>query len=143
MPVAGASSCPGHRTAPKRRQSAIGHPTLVVDDVEALLANGVRDLLGLLGLGLRDHDLLHRSRDLGDLDPGAIRVELFANPVDGEEPARHAMAPGRAIDEAGKGREYTLAVPAARAPDDYTARLIPAHVDAAVPLEATDILWQR
>ena len=80
---------------------------------------------------------------LGDLDPGAIRVELFANPVDGEEPARHAMAPGRAIDEAGKGREYTLAVPAARAPDDYTARLIPAHVDAAVPLEATDILWQR
>jgi glycogen phosphorylase len=80
---------------------------------------------------------------LGRLDPGAIRVELFANPIDGEEPFRHSMVRGQEIDGTHKGFEYTGSVPASRAAGDYTARLVPDHPAAAVPLEATEILWQR
>jgi starch phosphorylase len=80
---------------------------------------------------------------LGRLDPGAVRVELFADPVDGGEPFRHPMVRGQEIDGARKGFEYTGSVPASRAAGDYTARLVPDHPEAAVPLEATEILWQR
>ncbi len=80
---------------------------------------------------------------LGRLDPGAVRVELFADPIDGEEPLRHPMARGQEIDGPRKGFEYTGSVPASRAAGDYTPRLVPDHPEAAVPLEAPEILWQR
>jgi len=80
---------------------------------------------------------------LGRLSPGAVRVELFANPIDGGEPERHTMARGETIDEAGKGLAYTVSVPASRQAGDYTPRLVPDHPDALVPLEASEILWQR
>jgi starch phosphorylase len=80
---------------------------------------------------------------LGRLSPSAVRVELFANPIDGGEPERHTMARGETIDEAGKGVAYTVSVPASREPGDYTPRLVPNHPDALVPLEASEILWQR
>ena len=80
---------------------------------------------------------------LGRLCPGAVRVELFANPIDGGEPERHTMARGETIDEAGKGLAYTVSVPASRQAGDYTPRLVPDHPDALVPLEASEILWQR
>jgi starch phosphorylase len=80
---------------------------------------------------------------LGRLSPGAVRVELFANPIDGGGPERHTMARGETIDEARKGFTYTVSVPATREAGDYTPRLIPDHPDALVPLEASEILWQR
>jgi len=80
---------------------------------------------------------------LGRLDPGALRVELFADPIDGGEPQRHPMARGPVIDETSMGFEYTGSVPASRAAGDYTVRLVPDHPEAAVPLEAPEILWQR
>jgi starch phosphorylase len=79
---------------------------------------------------------------LGSLEPSAIRVELFADPLDGE-PFRHPMVRGQEIDGTSKGFEYTGSVPASRAAGDYTARLVPDHPEAAVPLEASEILWQR
>jgi starch phosphorylase len=38
---------------------------------------------------------------------------------------------------------YSAAVPTARAADDFTARVVPHHPGASVPLEAPYILWQR
>jgi glycogen phosphorylase len=37
---------------------------------------------------------------------------------------------------------YTARIAASRSAGDYTPRLVPYHPDAAVPLEASEILWQ-
>jgi hypothetical protein len=53
------------------------------------------------------------------------------------------MARRRALDLATNAYEYEVAVPARRAADDYTPRLVPYQPAAAVPLEAREILWLR
>src|SRR5947199_278740 len=80
---------------------------------------------------------------LGRVDPEAVRVELYAEAANGLEPERHAMARGRKLDGPSHGYEYDVRVPAVRATDDYTPRLLPYHPAAVVPLEAHEILWQR
>ena len=77
---------------------------------------------------------------LNDLDPKAVRVELYADGVNGQR----SRAAG---DEAHSRRigtyAYSAAVSAARPPTDYTARVIPHYDGVAVPLEVGPILWQR
>jgi starch phosphorylase len=80
---------------------------------------------------------------LGGLDPEAVRVELYADPVNDGEPERHAMERARKLDEPGQGYEYCVSLPATRTLGDYTPRLLPRHPSASIPLEAHDILWQR
>ncbi len=81
---------------------------------------------------------------LGGLDPQAVRVELFANPIgDAEGPSRQPMARGRNLEARGNAYLYTARIPTSRSAGDYTPRLVPYHQDAAVPLEASEILWQR
>jgi starch phosphorylase len=53
------------------------------------------------------------------------------------------MRRGRDIPGAAGGYVYQAAVEATRPADDYTPRLVPHHVGVAVPLEASEILWQR
>ena len=81
--------------------------------------------------------------DLGRLDSEAVRAELYAEAANGREPERHAMARGRRLDGPGHGYEYNVSIPAVRAAGDYTARLLPYHSAARLPLEAHEILWQR
>jgi starch phosphorylase len=80
---------------------------------------------------------------LGGLDPEAVRVELYANPVDAGETERHAMERTRKLDEPGHGYEYSVSIRATRARGDYTPRLLPRHPLASIPLEAPEILWPR
>jgi len=80
---------------------------------------------------------------LDDLDPEAVRVELYANGVNGIAPERVEMKRVRQLVGATNGYAYRAGVPAARPATDYTARLIPRHDGVAVPLEAAQILWQR
>lgn len=80
--------------------------------------------------------------DLGHLDPAAVRVELYADPVDGGEPVRQVMTRGDRLSGT-ETHMYRGAVPASRPPTDYTARLIPYHPAVTVPLEEARILWQR
>ena len=49
----------------------------------------------------------------------------------------------RPIDGAPGGYVYSAIVSAARPPADYTARVRPYCDGVAVPLEATQILWQQ
>jgi starch phosphorylase len=79
---------------------------------------------------------------LDDLDPEAIQVELFAEPVNGGEVIRQSMARGEQLVGA-RGFSYSGRVPASRPAKDYTPRLIPFHPAAKVPLEEPRILWQR
>jgi starch phosphorylase len=80
---------------------------------------------------------------LGALAPDAIGVELYADPGSDGQPERHTMQPARTLDESGGGYEYCVSIPAARPLGDYTARLLPRHPTASIPLEADEILWQR
>jgi starch phosphorylase len=80
---------------------------------------------------------------LDDLDPEAVRVELFANGISGAAAERVEMQRVRQLVGASNGYAYRAAVPTARPAGDYTARVIPHRSGVAVPLEAAHILWQR
>ncbi|SCY27134.1 starch phosphorylase [Nitrosospira sp. Nl5] len=77
-----------------------------------------------------------------DLDPDAVRVELYAQGIIENTPVRQEMKRLHQL-AASNGYAYEARVPAARATSDYTARLIPNHDGVTVPLEAPQILWQR
>ncbi|MHB8919630.1 MAG: alpha-glucan family phosphorylase [Halothiobacillus sp.] len=80
---------------------------------------------------------------LDDLDPTAMRIELYADGVDGRAAERVEMACVRRLVGAANGYAYRAAVPEARPTRDYTVRLIPYRKAVSVPLEETHILWQR
>jgi starch phosphorylase len=80
---------------------------------------------------------------LGGLDPNSVRVELYANGVNGGEPVRQEMKCLRQLADASGGNIYSAAVSAARPAADYTARVIPHCDGVAIPLEDARILWQR
>jgi starch phosphorylase len=77
---------------------------------------------------------------LKDLDPNAVRVELYPDGADGPA-AREMMCVGPLAGAEG-GYVYSASAPATRPAGDYTPRVIPSHAGAAVPLEAAQILWQ-
>ena len=80
---------------------------------------------------------------LDDLDPKTVRVELCAEGIMGSAPVRQEMKRDGQLAGVSGGYVYTAAVPAARPPADYTARVIPHCDGVAVPLENARILWQR
>lgn len=80
---------------------------------------------------------------LDDIDPDAVRVELFANGVGDMVPERVEMKRVRQLVGAINGYAYHASVPAIRPASDYTARLIPHLEGVAVPLETSQVLWQR
>ena len=80
---------------------------------------------------------------LDDLEPEAVRVELYADGVDGGIPVRQEMTRVRQLVGSAGGYVYSGAVSAARPSTDYTARVIPYCDGVAVPLEVAPILWQR
>ena len=81
---------------------------------------------------------------LNDLDPGAVRVELYADGNAGSAPFRQEMKCDRQLAGASLGDYvYSAAVSSIRSPMGFTARLIQQHYGVAVPLEARLILWQR
>jgi starch phosphorylase len=80
---------------------------------------------------------------LADLEPKTVRVELYADGINGGEPVRQEMKRVRQLAGASGGYGYSAAVPAARPPADYTARVIPHCDGVAIPLEDARILWQR
>jgi starch phosphorylase len=80
---------------------------------------------------------------LDELDPESVRVELYANGVDGVAAERVEMQRVRQLVGAANGYAYRAEVPAIRPATDYTARLIPRRDGAAIPLEESHILWQR
>ena len=80
---------------------------------------------------------------LDDLDPDAVRIELFAEGIANEKAERVIMERVRQLVGAANGYAYRAAVSVSRAARDYTARIIPYCSDVSIPLEETHILWQR
>ncbi len=80
---------------------------------------------------------------LNNLDPGAVRVELYADGLAGSDPMRQELKRVRQLADMPTCYVYSAAVSAARPPSDYTARVIPEFNGVAVPLEDVRILWQK
>jgi len=78
---------------------------------------------------------------LGEIQPESVAVELYAEPRPGSHVERHLLRRDRPLSGAAGGYLYAGAIPAGRAPSDYTPRVVPAHPEAAVPLEARFISW--
>jgi starch phosphorylase len=80
---------------------------------------------------------------LGEIRPESVTVELYAEPRPGSPIGRHPLHRDRPLSGAAGGYLYVGDVPAGRAPTDYTPRVVAAHPEAAVPLEARFIAWYR
>lgn len=80
---------------------------------------------------------------LNGLDPDSVKVELYAEGVNGGDPVLNEMRRDSKLVGAENGYVYDAQLRATRPVTDYTVRVIPHRTGIAVPLEATHILWQR
>jgi starch phosphorylase len=80
---------------------------------------------------------------LHDLDPDAVRVELYADGIAGSASVRQEMTRARRVAGEPVRYIYGAAVSALRPAADYTARVIPRCDGVSVPLEVDSIRWQR
>ncbi|MFZ0826020.1 MAG: alpha-glucan family phosphorylase [Verrucomicrobiia bacterium] len=80
---------------------------------------------------------------LQGLDPKTVRVELYADGINGGSPVRQEMTLLHSLADESGGYVYSATVAATRAPNDYTVRLLPHCDGVALPLEDPRILWQR
>jgi starch phosphorylase len=79
----------------------------------------------------------------GDDLEDAVRVELYAEGLNGSAAARQEMVRVRQLAGPNAGWLFSTRVPGDRPPTDYTTRVISQHPGVAVPLEDARILWQR
>jgi starch phosphorylase len=103
---------------------------------------------GLTLTGLRVRSTADRHQfdievALGPLAAQHLAVELYAEALPGQRPAEcHAMQ-GAAQRSAAGDYRYQVEVPATRPAAHYTVRAVPRYPGVSVPLEASQILWQR
>jgi starch phosphorylase len=90
-----------------------------------------------------EHHVFEVDLFLNDVAPNAVRVELYAEGINGGEPVRQTMTYVRPAPDTEHVRVYQATVPATRPAGDYTARVVPQYLGVAVPLESNRILWQR
>jgi len=96
---------------------------------------------------VRTHDGQHFFRveiSPGNLAPSDLRVEIYAEPD--EQAGSPVVEPMTACTNCANANGilvYLAETSRSRPASDYTPRIIPHHPGASVPLEATQILWQR
>ena len=90
-----------------------------------------------------DHRVFEIEIFLNDLDPSELRLELYANGIDGGDPVREEMKCVGSLPGGSRRCVYRATVPATRPASDYTPRVIPQRAGVAIPLESARILWQR
>lgn len=80
---------------------------------------------------------------LNDLNPKAVKVELYSDGFNDTKPVRCEMTLMSEKSNESKSYVYRGSVPSTRPAWSYTPRIIPKFEDAAVPLEDARILWQK
>jgi starch phosphorylase len=88
-----------------------------------------------------DHYVLQVQVYLNELDPEAVKVELYADAQNGAEPVRQPMQRSEQLVGSANAFLYVASVPATRPASDYTPRVVPFKIGAAAPLEAPFIRW--
>jgi starch phosphorylase len=79
---------------------------------------------------------------LGEIEPGSVRVELYADPLDTAEPFVQQMLPAERIPPVPNSCIYSASVDTARPPAHFTPRVVPYHPEARIPIESPLIAWQ-
>jgi starch phosphorylase len=90
-----------------------------------------------------DHHVFEAEIFLNGLDPDSVRVALYADGINGGDPAKEEMKCARPPSDASRRCVYHATVSTARPASDYTARVMPQRAGVAIPLESDRILWQR
>jgi starch phosphorylase len=102
--------------------------------------------VGFVSIRINTHDGQHFFQvDVapGSLTPDHFRVDLYADTAhEKSAPFQVMNASGPCADKPG-AFNYSAQVSATRPASDYTARIVPYHPNALVPLEAEQIVWQR
>ena len=83
---------------------------------------------------------------LGEIDPDSVRVELYADPAgpqDTRRPVVRQMDAVESIPNVTNGSIYRATVESARPAADFTARVVPWHAEARVPIEVPLIAWHH
>jgi starch phosphorylase len=102
--------------------------------------------LHFLDLSVREEEnqyTFSAAVELGDLDPGAVAVQLYAEPVGHDSCEIHSMVQGNKLPWAKNAYPYLARIPVKRPAQDYTPRVIPVFPGASLPLEEPHILWYR
>ena len=80
---------------------------------------------------------------LGEVAAEHIRVEVYAEPVDGNAAEVIELAGNGPVPGATSGYFYRGTIAGTRSPGDYTVRVLPSHRGVHVPAETALIRWQR
>jgi starch phosphorylase len=97
---------------------------------------------GNVGIEAAGNEHIFRAQVyLGEIEPDAVSVELYAEPRPGEAARLRPMRRDRALSGAAGGYLYVASVPADRPAADYTPRVVAAHPEAQVPAETPLIRW--
>jgi len=78
---------------------------------------------------------------LGGLDPDCVQVQLYADPIEGAPHVCVPMHRQERMHGVVNGHLYRAAVPDNRPAEHFTARIVPYHPEALIPMECTRILW--
>ena len=90
-----------------------------------------------------DHHIFEIQLYLNDVDPNSLKVELYADNVDGNDTVKQEMMQIHSIPDVKNGYIYHAQVSAKRPSADYSVRVIPFRDEVSIPLEVSQILWQR
>jgi starch phosphorylase len=78
----------------------------------------------------------------GGINREAVRVELYADQPAGAEPFVQQLAPAESIPNVPNAFIYRATIATARPARDFTARVVPWHPEARIPIEIPLIAWQ-
>ncbi|HEY6925630.1 MAG TPA: alpha-glucan family phosphorylase [Steroidobacteraceae bacterium] len=90
-----------------------------------------------------DHQTVEVEVFLNGLESNAVRVELYADAINGGEPMRQEMTWVRVLPDDPLRCVYHTMLPTKPPASGYTARMMPQCSGVAVPLECARISWQR
>jgi starch phosphorylase len=79
----------------------------------------------------------------GNFDPDMIKVELYADPLENEDPSKVIMDRKGLIAVATNTYIYAIQIPASRPSEHYTPRIVPYHPELFIPQENANILWEH
>ncbi|MEX0883417.1 MAG: alpha-glucan family phosphorylase, partial [Cyclobacteriaceae bacterium] len=89
-----------------------------------------------------ENHLFQVSLMLGEIHPEWVSVEIFSEDTNGGMPEKKKMERGEMVEDHGHN-VYRGNVPATRPIAHFTIRVIPFFNGMALPLEASQILWQH
>jgi starch phosphorylase len=89
-----------------------------------------------------EHHFFQVQVFLGNLEPDAVSVELYAEGLSESAPFRCPMDRNERVAGWDDGFVYTAQTPATRPASDFTPRIVAHHDGASIPLEAPYILWR-